>query len=450
MITPQAARAVRRFGAVLGSLLLSLSQASGQIIFEDCKIVPDDGAPYARFGFSIAVHSNVVAIGAPTDLGNGTGSGAVYVFDTHTGVQVAKFVPVDGVSSQECGFSVAVHSAAVAAGAIGDDANGAYTGAVYLFDAATGMQSNKLLAQDGEAHDTLGYATALDAGFVASSAWGVDGVGAAYVFDRESGDQLTRLFPRDGEVGEEFGSAIAIRDGLVVVGAHMDDVVARDSGSAYLFDARSGAQLAKLVPGDAAAGDEFGFAVAIHDDVVAVGSHRSDVNGVDSGAVYLFDAATGTQLAKLTPADGRSGAEFGCSVAMDEALVAVGARRHDGRGTAYLFDVTTGTQIATLLPSDGATNDRFGVTTALWDGIVAVGADSDDDNGANSGAAYLFRAPGAACPADLDENGVVDVQDFFLYWEAWIGGDPIADWNGDRVINSLDFLEYLNSWASGC
>lgn len=55
-----------------------------------------------------------------------------------------------------------------------------------------------------------------------------------------------------------------------------------------------------------------------------------------------------------------------------------------------------------------------------------------------------------ACPADLNDDGVVDTLDFLLFLGAWAQGDTGADWDGDGTVNTLDFLAYLNDWVAGC
>ena len=115
-----------------------------------------------------------------------------------------------------------------------------------------------------------------------------------------------------------------------------------DSGSAYLFDASTGAQIAKLLPSDGAAEDRFGFSIGIDNGFVVVGSPLDDDNGDLSGSAYLFDAASGDQIAKLLPSDGAAIDLFGRSIALSNGVIAVGAAGDDDNGSssgsAYLFD----------------------------------------------------------------------------------------------------------------
>ncbi len=214
-----------------------------------------------------------------------------------------------------------------------------------------------------------------------------------------------KLLASDAVVYENVGVSIAIDNGVVAVGAHIHDHNGTDSGSAYLFDASTGVQIAELLPSDAEADDRFGVSIAMDNGIVAVGAWLDDDNGVDSGSAYLFDASTGAQIAKLLPLDGTAGDEFGVSIAIDNGVVAVGAWEDDGNnansGSAYLFDASTGVQIAKLLASDGTSGDRFGSSIAIDNGVVAVGAYHDDDinNGFESGSAYVFDigSIGACC-----------------------------------------------------
>ena len=88
------------------------------------------------------------------------------------------------------------------------------------------------------------------------------------------------------------------------------------------------AQLAKLVAGDAAASDYFGFSLAIDGDTVVIGAY-----GAGPGVAYILRASDGVQLAKLMAADAASGDEFGWSVAINGDTVVVGARQDDDGGS---------------------------------------------------------------------------------------------------------------------
>ncbi len=151
--------------------------------------------------------------------------------------------------------------------------------------------------------------------------------------------QQAVLTPADGAAGDEFGYAVAIDGDSAVVGARYHDPGGKAlGGAAYVFT-RSGAtwtQQARLVASDGAAADEFGRAVALSGDMVLIGAPQHDMAGKsDAGAVYLFtrSGASWTQRQKLTAGDGSAGDEFGSSVALSgEGTALVGAINHDVAG----------------------------------------------------------------------------------------------------------------------
>ena len=426
--------------------------ASGQVINEDLKLTAADGSHDEWFGISVAIDDGIVGVGVPFDGDNGVWSGSAYLVEASTGAQIAKLLPTGGDARDEFGYAIAIDNGVVAVGAYQIES-------VFLFDASTGAQIARLPPDWGEVGG-FGVSVAIADGIVAVGALfrddnGTD-AGAAYLFDTSTGEQSAKLLPSDGEAYAQFGNSIAIDNGVVVVGARYDNDNGGGSGSAYLFDASTGAQIAKLVPSDGAARDHFGWSVAIDDGVVAVGAEGDADNGFESGSAYLFDASTGGQIAKLLPNDGAAGDRFGFSIAIDNGVVAVGALEDNGNGSsrepgsAYLFEVPSGAQIAKLLASDGAAADVFGCSIDIDNGVVVVGAFRDDDHGLNSGSSYLFSLPGADCEADLNGDGVVDTRDFITYLNAWANREPIADWNEDGIINTQDFIAYLNDWVVGC
>lgn len=52
--------------------------------------------------------------------------------------------------------------------------------------------------------------------------------------------------------------------------------------------------------------------------------------------------------------------------------------------------------------------------------------------------------------SDWNQDGVLDTLDFLVFLNDWVADDPRADFNGDGRIDTLDFLAFLNSWTNGC
>ncbi len=283
---------------------------SGTIWSQQAKLTAADGAARDWFGVRVAISGDtaVVTADADDDDVNGVESGSVYVF-TRSGTTwslQAKLTAADGAPVDLFGYSVALSGDTAVFGAKfdDDDVNGVDSGSAYVFirSGTTWSQQSKLIAADGAPGDEFGYSVALsgDTAVITANADdddinGVDS-GSAYVFTRSgtSWSQQAKLTAADGAVGDEFGYSVAIAGDTVVITADADDddVNGVDSGSAYVF-VRSGttwSQKARLTAADGAAGDQFGGRVAISGDTALIGARlvNDDVNGVDSGAAYVF------------------------------------------------------------------------------------------------------------------------------------------------------------------
>ena len=75
--------------------VLTLS-AGAQTLNESGRLKPLDGAQSDFFGQAAAIHGTTAAIASPADDDMGSNSGSVYLFDTRTGEQKLKLLPLDG------------------------------------------------------------------------------------------------------------------------------------------------------------------------------------------------------------------------------------------------------------------------------------------------------------------------------------------------------------------
>jgi len=215
-----------------------------------------------------------------------------------------------------------------------------------------------------------------------------------------------KLVAGDGAAYDQFGFTVSLSGDTALVGAHRDDDNGSDSGSAYVFvrQGTSWTQEAKLLAGDGAADDWFGVSVSLSGDTALVGAYGDDDNGSASGSAYVFarSGTSWTQEAKLLAGDGAAGDEFGRSVSLNGDTALVGAYGDDdtgsASGSAYVFarSGTSWTQEAKLLAGDGAAGDEFGRSVSLSGDTALVGAYLDDDNGNDSGSAYVFVRSGTS------------------------------------------------------
>jgi hypothetical protein len=213
-------------------------------------------------------------------------------------------------------------------------------------------------------------------------------------------------------------------------------------------------QRQKLLAGDGAASDYFGYSVSISGDFAIAGAYADDDNGSASGSAYIFewDGANWSQQAKLLASDGAASDYFGYSVSISGDFAIAGAYGDDDKGSnsgsAYIFkrDGETWSQQQKLLASDGAAGDYFGYSVSISGNKAIAGAYNDVSA---AGSAYIFMR----CPtADLSgDDCFVDFVDFAVLGSQWFQspGVPSADiapQGGDDAVNFLDLAILVNEW----
>ena len=218
--------------------------------------------------------------------------------------------------------------------------------------------------------------------------------GAAHVFELGPAGWVAAgtLVPADAAAYDQFGHSVSISGDRIAVGSHQDGDAGTSSGAAYVF-ARSGSQWleeAKLVAPDGAAQDQLGRAVAIAGERVLAGAPFDDDAGEGSGAAYVFELAPQgwVPTAKLTAPGAAAGDWFGYAVALDGDRAVVGAPQpyNGGRGAAYVFDFDglAWQPRAVLAADDGQPGDRFGDAVAVYGAVVVAGAPSHDGGATGS------------------------------------------------------------------
>lgn len=275
------------------------------------RLVPSDatGSMWWSFGRSISVDGSYLLVGADdgrTDQGVCTG--AAYVFELIDGrwVEMQKLIASDGEELDSFGWSVSVDDEVALIGAFFGETGDESTGAAYVFELVDGewVEVQKLTPSDGEFGDSFGNAVVLDGNYAFIGNDGGDNAqgvftGSVYVFKRVGGRwvEMQELNPSDGIFDNHFGSVIAFDDPYLLVGdwgARNEDRGV-ECGAVYVFlrVGESWFEVFKLVPSDGEEGDMFGvFGVALEGRTALIGSMWDDVDGVSTGSVYVFERSS--------------------------------------------------------------------------------------------------------------------------------------------------------------
>ena len=424
-----------RDGAVNGQGGAYVFLRNGAVWALSQQLLDPTPTAYDWLGKSVALAGDTVVLGMPNaDVSNKRDQGAALVFTRSGGAfsLQKRLIASAGAIGEEFGRAVAVSFDGSTA-LIGADtyiAGNENHGAAYVFRRVNGLwtQSQQVLYAffDGPGDD-FGSAVALSA----DGATALIGApqddnpaadqGAAYVFlfDGTNWNLQQKLSANAGEAGESFGSAVAL-DGTSAlvggIGTHLRP------GSARVFT-RSGntwTQQERLVDNeDGAAGDSFGYSIAMSDDgdTVLVGVPGDDVNTrQDQGSAYVFFRSGESWQVQghlfipnasfLAGGGGVAGDRFGQAVALsaDGNTALIGVPGDDtgiqppliqNRGTAYVFVRSNGqwARQANLVGAGGADNDAFGTAVALSDdgNTALIGVPMDDVDGkSDQGSAFVF------------------------------------------------------------
>jgi WD40 repeat protein len=239
--------------------------------------------PGAQLGSPVAAGSGRIVIGYKTDDDFfGSNSGSAYIYDLN-GILITQITAPDGATGDQFGFSVAVGSGRILVGAPYKDSSGfTNSGAVYIYD-LNGNYIDKLVAYDLSQGIEFGSVLAVGSGRIVvgcpgDNTGGLD-AGSVYVYDMNL-NLVIKLSADTRTVADRYGDSVSVGSGRIVVGCTGDDDVGNDSGSAYVYDL-NGNLIKKITEFDLVANIYYG-------STVTVGSGRIIISDA-VGRSYLYD-----------------------------------------------------------------------------------------------------------------------------------------------------------------
>ncbi|MDP7005096.1 MAG: hypothetical protein QF718_02650, partial [Phycisphaerales bacterium] len=286
-----------------------------------------------------------------------------------------------------------------------DDDNGESSGSAYVYQYdGDWFQLQKLVAKLGSEGDQFGLGLAMDLErIVIGAPWSDDGKGQAYLFDR--GNVMffeSELFTDpNGESMDNFAFAIDVENDYVAIGSYLDDDVASDAGSVFVFASGfSGWDLYQhiLPTGNFAADDQFGVSVSLNELNLLIGSRYAIVNGEQAGDVTVYEQGKNLwqERSTITSINPTLNAEFGWAVALDGDHGLIGGPWLEPDGEAQFYDgFVTSCECVGDLNGDN--------TVGVTDLLQLIGEWGLCEN----------------CAEDLDGNGFVDVSDILQLISYW-------------------------------
>jgi hypothetical protein len=339
---------------------------------------------------------------------------------------------------EQQGSSVAISATVAVVGSPlydSDPVTGLDSGAVKIYDTATGKLMYRLLNPAGSPFGYFGQSVAISGSFVVVGSYnpsgGVEQAGCAYIYDLSSDTPSTPAVVLENPAPvaqDQFSHSVAIDGNTVVVGAWMMDGVSENAGRAYVYDLSSGEpeEPALVLENPAPAPDDnFGAGVAIAGSRLAVSASRDNLGAPNAGRVFVYDLQSGTPespVHSLSLPDAEENDCFGNALAMAGNYLAVGAETDDtsaiNAGRVVIYDLS-GTQPSEpwliLSQPEAQPNGYFGTALGLTPDHLVVGAYRDDSAAENAGTCYVYHLSGGnpGTPVGTPDKPLPAVADYF-------------------------------------
>lgn len=319
------------------------------------QLFPDNfSAGDQFFGAKVAMGNGYCAVAAPLDDEGGVDAGAIYIYKWNGGNPsdwVLHQKILGASAGEQLGSGLDFHQEWLVAGASQNSDALPEAGAAYLFLQAPAGTGNwnlvkKLTAGDADLGDHFGFDVAVSGAYVLVSAntddeKGTD-AGAAYVFAQNQGGannwgQLKKITSTDAEADDNFGVSVDLDGAWAVIGAHKNDDKGPESGSAYVFYKNQGGvvdswnQHMKILDYNGKKGEQFGYAVSIDGDHIAIGARWKKVFQSRAGAVFVYHRENNgwAEFAMLNEPNNFYNDNLGSSVAINGQYLMAGIPGED-------------------------------------------------------------------------------------------------------------------------
>lgn len=385
---------------------------------------------------SLSSNGNVIAIGAYYNDGNGTDSGHVRVFENISGVWTQIGQDIDGETAGDSSGGVALtgiggtavslnsNGSVIAIGASANDANGAESGHVRVYQNVSGTW-----VQVGPDIDGLTAGERFGASVNLNTDGTILAVGAPY----QSAGGLVRIYEltspgtwtqQGSDIiaeasGDLFGVSVSLNTNgnILAIGAQENDGTASGAGHVRVYSYTAGqnknnsnkllgswAQLGSDIDGEGQ-NDRSGCSVSLDTtgNILAIGGKYNIAGGlgVFSGHVRVFERISNVWTQIGSDIDSAASEDqFGYSVSLssDGTRVAAGALYNDNNGNnsgqIRVFDNISGTWTQVYSVINGtAAGDEFGSSISIsGDGYtVAAGSIWNSTNSSASGEVRVYQ-----------------------------------------------------------
>jgi cysteine-rich repeat protein len=376
----------------LGSLLTAIDTGqafvyrNASVPVSEATFTPRDGASGDLFGYAVAIAGDVAVVGAP--LADTAGEDYIFRRSSNVWAEAQVLVPPDIAAGDRFGSSVAISGDSVAIGAVG---RSSAAGAVYTYRSSSNRfeLEQRLSAPGGAAGDRFGHSVALFSGTLLVGApdktvAGWSSAGAAFSFSRSGATWLLQqeIQAPSSEPRGRFGWSVALSSDTALISAPLG---ASESQGAVHWFTRSGTtwspELTRSPLGTAPLYDSSsGPSVALSGNVALIGvggnGTKLEVHRKDGG-VWSRVAVSTTPIKDSL--GGQPIAVSGDRLVVGNPFSLDDPTRGDPNGYFQVFDLSasTLTLVRDFVPTLSAVVQEFGKALAIQGDTAFVGAPND-------------------------------------------------------------------------
>ncbi len=297
-----------------------------------------------------------------------------------------------------------------------------------------------------------------------------------FVHDRQTGETSRVSVSSTGQQGNDASLAPSTSaDGrFVAFESSASDLVPGDTNGyrdVFVHDRQTGETSLVSVSSTGEQGNGTSFEPSISADgrFVAFRSAASDLvpgDTNDKWDIFVHDRQTGQTSRVSVSSTGQQGNSHSGSptISADGRFVGFESSASNlvpgdtnGEPDIFVHDRQTGQTSRVSVSSTGQQGNNLSWLPSISaDGrfVAFSSAASDLVPGDTNGTFDIFvHDPGTCdttCPADFNGDTVVNSLDFLAFLSAYVAGDLSADFNGDTIVNDLDFFAFLNAYVAGC
>jgi hypothetical protein len=227
---------------------------------------------------------------------------------------------------------------------------------------------------------------------------------------------VTRLHASDEAAQNIFGWSLYFDKEELLVAAPFESSGAMESGAIYRYARSDWHEVGKLKVKEPLPTTGLGTGMAIHGDTLVIAAWSDGSSEMWAGSAYVFARADGnwTEQQRLTAASPQSGMGFAEAVAVYDDVIAIGASNTPSsltppRGQVFMFERkgAAWAQMRVLSAPVPRTADFYGSSLLLTPTLLAVGANGDPSSATGlqgdmrdtsqrlSGAVYLYARRGS-------------------------------------------------------